>query len=61
MKQDWKKTDKKFYLPKTEPELIKIPPFRFFTIEGKGNPNDKFFADYIGVLIFTLLCSKNVS
>lgn len=50
MKQDWKKIDKKFYLPKTEPELIKIPPFKFFTIQGKGNPNDKFFADYIGVL-----------
>jgi hypothetical protein len=50
MKQDWRKTDRKFYLPGTEPELIKIPSFRFFTIEGKGDPNDKFFADYIGVL-----------
>lgn len=50
MKQDWKKTEKKFYLPKLEPELIKIPPFRYFTIAGKGDPNDKFFADYIGVL-----------
>ena len=50
MKHDWKKVEKKFYLPTTEPELIKIPPFKFFTIEGKGNPNDKFFADFIGVL-----------
>ncbi len=50
MKHDWKKTEKSIYLPKTEPVFIKIPPFKFFTIEGKGNPNDKFFADYIGVL-----------
>jgi hypothetical protein len=50
MKHDWKKVEKKFYLPKTEPELIKIPSFKFFTIEGNGDPNDNFFADYIGVL-----------
>ena len=50
MKHEWKKAEKKFYLPGTEPEFIKIPPFRFFSIEGKGNPNDKFFAEYIGVL-----------
>ena len=55
MKQDWRKTDRKFYLPGTEPELIKIPSFRFFTIEGKGDPNDKFFADYIGVLYLSLI------
>jgi hypothetical protein len=50
MKTDWKKTEKNFYLPKQKPEFIKIPPFSFFSIEGSGNPNDKFFADYIGVL-----------
>lgn len=27
-----------------------IPEFKFFTIEGKGNPNDDFFAEYIGAL-----------
>ena len=50
MKHDWKKNDKQFYLPKNKPETIIIPKFNFFTIEGKGNPNDDFFADYIGVL-----------
>ena len=50
MKPEWKKVEKKFYLPETEPGFIKIPPFKFFTIEGKGDPNDKFFSDYIGVL-----------
>jgi hypothetical protein len=50
MKHEWKKDEKHFYLPKTEPELIDIPAFNFYTIEGKGNPNESFFADYIGVL-----------
>ena len=50
MKHEWKKTEKQFYLPKNKPELICIPKFKFYTIEGKGNPNDDFFAEYIGVL-----------
>jgi hypothetical protein len=50
MKYEWKKNEKNYYLPKNKPELIKIPPFNFFAIEGKGNPNDDFFAEYVGVL-----------
>jgi len=50
MLHEWKRTEKKFYLPGTKPELINIPAFRFFSVEGKGDPNDKFFAEYIGVL-----------
>lgn len=50
MKHDWKKAEKQFYIPKTEPELIKIPPFKFYSIQGQGNPNDKFFIDYVAVL-----------
>ncbi len=50
MKHEWKKNEKQFYLPKNKPELISIPQFKFFTIEGSGNPNDDFFAEYIGVL-----------
>ena len=50
VKQDWKKTDKPYYLPKTKPELVKIPPFKFFSIRGQGNPNDKAFQENIGVL-----------
>ena len=50
MKHEWKKNEKHFYLPKNKPELISIPKFKFFTIEGSGNPNDDFFAEYIGVL-----------
>lgn len=50
MKHEWKKSEKGFYLPKNKPELISIPKFKFYTIKGKGNPNDDFFADYIGAL-----------
>ncbi len=50
MKHEWKKNDKQFYLPKNKPEIIVVPKFNFYCIQGKGNPNDDFFADYIGVL-----------
>ena len=50
MKHEWKKSEKQFYVPACRPSLITVPEFKFFTIEGEGNPNDAFFADYIGVL-----------
>ncbi len=50
MKHEWRKQEKQFYLPKNKPEKIQVPEFRFFTIAGKGNPNDEFFPEYIGVL-----------
>jgi hypothetical protein len=50
MMSDWKKTEKKFYLPKQKPELIRIPPFKFFSIAGQGDPNEKPFAENISVL-----------
>lgn len=50
MKHEWRKHEKEFYLPKTRPELVKIPKFKFFMIKGRGNPNDDFFAEYIQVL-----------
>lgn len=49
-KYEWRKKEKNLYNPKNKPEIIDIPSFKFFTIEGKGNPNDGFFTDYIGVL-----------
>lgn len=50
MKHEWKKEEKNFYLPGTKPDLINVPSFKFFSIEGKGNPNYDFFAQYISVL-----------
>ncbi|BDD05708.1 GyrI-like domain-containing protein [Aureibacter tunicatorum] len=50
MKHEWRKAEKELYLPNQKPELINIPKFKFFTIEGCGNPNSESFAEYIGVL-----------
>jgi hypothetical protein len=50
VKHDWKKLEKHYYRPKNKPQVIEIPPMNFFCINGEGNPNDAFFADYIGVL-----------
>ncbi len=50
MKYEWKKSEKQFYLPKNEPQLIVVPEYKFYSIEGRGNPNDVFFAEYIGIL-----------
>jgi hypothetical protein len=50
MKHEWKKVEKQYYLPKSQPEHVYIPSFKFFTVEGKGNPNDSFFGEYISVL-----------
>src|SRR5665647_305966 len=50
IKHEWRKQEKEFYLPKNKPELITIPSYQFFTLEGKGNPNDEAFSEAIGVL-----------
>lgn len=50
MKHGWKKQEKAIYLPKNKPELVTVPSFNFFTIDGKGNPNDEAFSEAIGVL-----------
>lgn len=50
MKHEWKKEDKQYYLPDSKPVLVKVPPFKFISITGQGDPNDKPFQDIIGVL-----------
>lgn len=50
MKIEWKKEEKSLYLPKGKPEYVKIPPFNFFVIGGKGNPNAPDFSERIGIL-----------
>lgn len=50
MKIEWRKHDKKLYLPNQKPELIEVPEFKFCTIAGVGNPNDAHFSDCIAVL-----------
>lgn len=50
MKQEWKKHEKEIYLPKTKPEIIDVPAFNFFTISGKGDPNQESFGEAVGAL-----------
>ncbi len=50
MKHEWRKHEKNLYIPKNKPEIVTVPPLKFFLLEGNGNPNDSFFAEYIGVL-----------
>ena len=50
MKHEWRKKEKAFYRPKAKPERIYIPAFKFFTIEGQGNPNGEGFAEYLAAL-----------
>lgn len=38
---DYKKEYKEFYLPKSKPEIIEIPPMNFIAVSGKGNPNEE--------------------
>lgn len=50
MKYEWKKQAKELYLPKDQPEIVKVPPMRFFMLDGKGNPNSEEFSEAVGVL-----------
>ena len=50
MKHEWRKKEKQYYGPKQKPEKVDIPAFRFFIIDGEGNPNSDAFAEAIGVL-----------
>lgn len=50
MKYEWRKKDKQLYLPKNKPEVVTVPNFKYFMIDGKGNPNNAEFSEAIGVL-----------
>jgi hypothetical protein len=50
MKHEWRKIEKSTYLPKSKPEVIKVPEYNFITINGEGNPNNESFGDYIAAL-----------
>ena len=50
MKYEWKKEEKKYYLPKTEPELVNIPFSKYITIKGHGDPNKAEFSKRVEAL-----------
>lgn len=50
MKHEWRKKEKKYYLPKNKPEIVDIEKFKFIQIKGSGNPNSEEFSEKVGVL-----------
>ena len=40
-KIDYKKKEKEFYAPKTEPSLIQVPQMNFLMVDGHGDPNEE--------------------
>lgn len=50
MKHEWRKKEKHIYIPKTKPELIELPAFNYFIIDGSGHPNDVAFSQCIEAL-----------
>ncbi len=51
MAVDYKKTEKRFYLPKTTPEIIDVPEMLFLMIDGEGDPNTSTeYADAVEIL-----------
>lgn len=50
MKHEWRKQEKELYTTKTKPQIVTIPPLKYFTIEGEGNPNGSEFQKCIEVL-----------
>lgn len=60
---DYKKEYKEFYLPKTKPGIITIPPMNYIAVRGQGDPNkeDSEYKSTIGLLYavaFTIKMSK---
>lgn len=50
MKYEWRKKDKKIYMPGNEPTFIDLPKLKYVSIEGVGNPNSDSFQDNISAL-----------
>lgn len=50
MKHEWRKKEKAIYLPKSKPEFIEVPSYKYITVKGEGSPDSEDFASCIGVL-----------
>ena len=50
MKYEWRKEEKNIYLPKQTPVLVTVPKYKFFMVEGEGDPNKEGFSENIGAL-----------
>ena len=60
---DFKKEYKEYYLPKSKPQIVTVPPMNYIAVRGKGNPNEEggAYKTAIGVLYaiaYTIKMSK---
>ena len=60
---DFKKEYKEFYMPKTKPEIVTVPPMNYIAVPGQGDPNEEggAYKEAIGVLYaiaYTIKMSK---
>ena len=60
---DFKKEYKEFYLPKSKPQIVTVPPMNYIAVRGKGDPNEEggAYQAAIGVLYavaYTIKMSK---
>jgi hypothetical protein len=50
LKYEWRKSAKEIYLPKNKPTIIEVPMMKYFTLKGKGNPNNEEFKELVETL-----------
>ena len=50
MKYEWKKQEKEIYGVSTTPCMIDVPPQKYITISGVGNPNNEIFSEKVAAL-----------
>lgn len=50
MKHEWRKNEKDIYVPPKQPVVIDVPLFKYFTINGRGNPNSPLFGEFVEAL-----------
>ncbi len=60
---DYKKEYREFYLPKSKPEIVTVPPMNYLAVRGRGDPNEEggAYKAAIGLLYgvaFTIKMSK---
>ncbi|MDR7078235.1 hypothetical protein J2Y03_003285 [Neobacillus niacini] len=58
MKYEWRKKDKEIYLPSSTPTKIVVPPLKYFTLKGKGNPNSEAFKESVEALYALSYCVR---
>lgn len=49
---DYKKEYKEFYMPKSKPSIVEVPPMNYIAVRGKGDPNEENgeYKESIGLL-----------